>query len=104
MSWEDTTKLAPVLGLEKTVQALTPEEYDFKTKNLITSFPEYLANVSEIVQDTDVRTLKDFFLWQAVTAFADKVQTPELDAYHGFRGKMYGVVRDSPRRPETPFH
>ncbi|KAJ2898758.1 hypothetical protein MKZ38_003668 [Zalerion maritima] len=88
---EDTIELAPVLGLDKLVEDQAPEDYDYKNKELITAFPEYLTNVSDIIDHTSSRTLKDFFLWQAVSAFSGKVHAPELVAYHDFKAELSGL-------------
>lgn len=92
MPWKETMKLAPELRLDKVVKTLCPEGYDFENNLIITSFPEYLTNMSEIIQNTEKEALQDFFLWQAVSAFAFNVEADEIMPYKDFRRKLHGIV------------
>jgi endothelin-converting enzyme len=96
MSVQETAKLAPQLGLEQILEAFVPKDY--KLRNMITSFPEYLKSVSTILDKTPRVTLQAYFVWRATQSLAGAVESDDLKPYTQFINLLQG--KDADATPE----
>lgn len=95
MSLKDTAALAPILGLDHVLPSLAPANYTLD--KLITSFPEFFTNVSDILSASSKDTIQAFFSWKVIQATAGSVIAPEVKPYTRFMNQLAGKVRASPR-------
>ncbi|KAL8342656.1 hypothetical protein RB601_004835 [Gaeumannomyces tritici] len=93
MTLQDTTKLAPQLGLEKVLKSLAPTNYTID--RMITSFPPFLSNVSALLSNTPSDTVKGFFQWKAIQGLAQTVDATELKPYNQFMNRLGGKDADA---------
>lgn len=90
MTLEDTAQLVPQLGLDKVLKSLVPSGYEID--QMITSFPEYFTNVSDIISATSRETVQGFFLWKVIQGSASDVEAPEVKPYKRFMNQLEGQV------------
>jgi endothelin-converting enzyme len=86
----DTIQAAPLLGINYVVENLVPSNYTID--KIIFSFPEYLANVSDIVESTPIDTLQAFFIWQTFQAYQGPINATEVMPYRRFNNILSGLV------------
>lgn len=98
MALKDSAKLIPELGLDHVVQSLAPSNYT--VNRTITSFPEFLQNVSSILSDSPKEAIQGFFVWKVIQNTANLVEAPEVKPYKQFVNTLSGKVSHHPsRRP-----
>lgn len=93
MSLKDTAKLAPQLGLDKVLKALVPSNYTID--RMLTAYPEFLSNVSQILTDAKSDTIKGFIQWKIIQSLASSVDAPELKPWTQFNNKLGGRDPDA---------
>lgn len=91
MTVKDTAALIPVLDIEHFLSALVPSNYTLD--KMITQFPDYFANVSDIITSTSKDTFQGFLSWKIIQATATLVEAPELTPYIQFSNVLAGKVR-----------
>jgi hypothetical protein len=92
MSIKDTSALVPILDIEHILTSLVPSNYTLD--RMITSFPEFFANVSDILESTSRDTLQGFLSWKVIQATAGLVEASEVKPYIRFSNKLVGKVTD----------
>ncbi|KAL1883086.1 hypothetical protein VTK73DRAFT_10012 [Phialemonium thermophilum] len=97
MDLTSTADLVPVLGLEYVLKSLAPSDYTMD--KLISSFPEFLGNLSDILAVTSNDTIQAFLSWKVIQAASDSVVAPEVKPYIQFMNRLSGKEPDaSPER------
>lgn len=96
MTVHDTAKLLPQFGFKKVLKALVPSDYKLNTT--ITAFPEVLANVSQIVSETPVEVVHNYFYWRLIASFSGAVMGPEIQPLKQFQNVLQG--KDPNAEPE----
>jgi endothelin-converting enzyme len=94
MTLKDTAALVPILGLDHVLTSLAPSDY--KMDKLITSFPDFFRNVSDILGGTTKETIQAFLSWKVIQNTASYVQAPEVKPYTQFINKLSGKVSSLP--------
>ena len=91
MSLNDTVALIPQLGLEHFIKTHVPSNYT--VDYIITSFPNYLRNVSSILSTTPKEGLQAYFIWTTLATFQGSVIAPEVQTLRRFFRILNGQVR-----------
>lgn len=91
MSLIDTAMLIPILGLDYVLPRLVPVNYNLDT--MITSFPDFIANVSDILKTTSKDTIQAFLSWKVIQSTYTYVEATEIKPYVQFLNKLTGKVR-----------
>ncbi|HEX8786577.1 MAG TPA: M13 family metallopeptidase [Telluria sp.] len=69
-----------------------------KVDYVIVGQPSYLTGLNQILEKTDLDTLKDYFQWQLLRAYSPYLSQPFVDASFDFYGKtLTGVTENRPR-------
>src|SRR4051794_14688548 len=90
MSLQDTSKLAPQLGLDFILKSLAPMNYTID--RMITSFPGYWSSLAALVAAVPKETVQTYLMWQIIASRANLVEGPEVKPYIQFVGKLQGQV------------
>jgi endothelin-converting enzyme len=90
MSLKDTAALVPILGLEHVLTSLVPSNYTLD--RMITSFPDFFANMSDILASSGKDTVQAFLSWKVIQATVGRVEAPEMKPYTQFMNKLSGKV------------
>lgn len=93
MSLKDTSALVPILDIEHILTSLVPSNYTLD--RVITQFPEFFANVSDILETTSKDAIQGFLSWKVIQATASLVDAPEVKPYIQFTNKLAGKVFSS---------
>lgn len=59
---------------------------------MITQFPEFFANVSDIITSSGKDTVQAFLSWKIVQATAGRLEAPEIKPYTRFMNRLSGKV------------
>ena len=94
MSLNDAEALAPELKLSKVLRELVPSAY--KLDRVIVMAPRYLKDISALLSDTPRETLHTYFLWKAIQAFSNFVESDAVAPIARFRNELSGQVLDVP--------
>ncbi|KAI0025704.1 endothelin-converting enzyme 1 [Xylariomycetidae sp. FL0641] len=86
-------KIAPAIGLDSVVKALSPENYTVDT--MLLAFPEFLGNLSNILTQTSKSTIQSYLLWQLINSYSSYVEGPEVEPIDRFFNVLSG------KDPET---
>lgn len=97
MSLKEAAALAPILGLDSVLPALSPSNYTLDT--LIASFPAFFGNLSDILTATPKDTIQAFFSWKVIQATYTYVKAPEVKPYTRFLNQLGGKVCASANIP-----
>lgn len=94
-----TNALAPELDLERVINSLIPSNYsvDF----MVTSFPGYLTNLSQILSETPKAGLQAYFMWNVITTFQQWVEADVIQLIGNFSLDTSGQVSASNMQNET---
>ena len=69
-----------------------------KVDYVIVAQPSYLSGFNNVLEKTDLATLKSYFEWQLVRSYADYLSKPFVDANFAFYGTvMTGVAENRPQ-------
>ena len=90
MSLNDTTKLAPVLGLDYVLKELSPK--NVSNDRLITSFPNVIKSMSDILLSTSKETIQSYYIWRVLYWFYPRVRAQEIDPARIFDNTLSGRV------------
>ncbi|KAH8907243.1 zincin [Coniochaeta sp. PMI_546] len=93
LSLKDTAALIPILGLDHVLTSLVPSNYTLD--RMITQFPDFFANVSDIIASSGKDTVQAFLSWKIVQATASRVEAPEIKPYTQFMNKLSGKDPDA---------
>lgn len=93
MSLKDTAALIPILGLQNVITSLAPS--NFTVGRMITSFPDFFTNVSDILSSASEDSLQTFLSWKVIQATAGSVRTSEVKPYTQFMNKLFGKDPDA---------
>ena len=85
-----TNALAPVLDIERVVKALVPSNYTVGF--MITSFPDYLNNVTSILSTTPKGALQAYFMWNVIQTFRRWINPADMKPLTAFLRNLYGQV------------
>lgn len=64
---------------------------------MITQFPDFFADISDIITSSGKDTVQAFLSWKIIQATAGQVEAPEIKPYTQFMNKLSGKVRIRPR-------
>ncbi|ORY64027.1 peptidase family M13 [Pseudomassariella vexata] len=81
--------IAPAIGLDSVIEGLVPSDYN--VDSMLLAFPEFLANVSQILTETDKATVQSYLIWKTIDTYADAVQGPEVAPISRFYNVMNGL-------------
>jgi endothelin-converting enzyme len=95
MSLNATAALAPILGLDYTIKNLAPSGYPLD--KMITSFPDHIKEISDVILSTSKETLQTFLIWSAIGSFVTSVLAPEVEPLRQLQNSLSGRVRCSLR-------
>ncbi|KAB5582760.1 hypothetical protein GE09DRAFT_1076327 [Coniochaeta sp. 2T2.1] len=93
LSLKDTAALIPVLGLDHVLPSLVPSNYTLD--RMITSFPDFFANLSDIISSSGKDTVQAFLSWKIIQSTAGQVEAPEIKPYTQFMNKLSGKDPDA---------
>lgn len=79
-----------MLGLDHVLTSLAPSNYTLD--RMITQFPDFFANVSDIIAASGKDTVQAFLSWKIVQANAGRIEAPEMKPYLRFMNKLSGKV------------
>ncbi|KAJ9000383.1 hypothetical protein HRR94_004961 [Exophiala dermatitidis] len=96
MSVEEAGRLAPQLHLPKVLQSLTPSDYNLN--RVIVMAPEYLKDLSKLLDDTTEDVIETYFLWKVIQAYAGYIEADAIEPYRRFTNELQGKDPDS--KPE----
>ncbi|RMD39946.1 hypothetical protein DV735_g5170, partial [Chaetothyriales sp. CBS 134920] len=91
LSLDDASALAPELGLKDIIAQLSPVPID----RVIVTSPDYLKNVSTILQETTREILGGFILWKTIQAYAGYVEADEVKPLKQFNNELQGKDPDA---------
>ncbi|KAI4592639.1 hypothetical protein KJ359_010541 [Pestalotiopsis sp. 9143b] len=86
-------ELAPALGYDKVVETLVPSNYT--VNSLLVAFPEFLANVSQILSETSKATVQSYLIWNVISAHYGHVEGPEVQPISRFFNVLAGKDPDT---------
>ncbi|KAH8198724.1 hypothetical protein TruAng_007088 [Truncatella angustata] len=69
--------IAPELGYDSVITSLVPSNYTVET--MLLAFPDFLANVSQIVSKTSKSTIQAYLVWNVIAAYYSDVKGPEVE-------------------------
>jgi len=90
MSLNETAALAPAFGLDYVVTKLSPPSYT--PDRLMTSFPDLIRNISNVVMNTSQETLQTYFMWGIVDSYTSTVRAAEIEPYRNWYNALSGRV------------
>jgi endothelin-converting enzyme len=90
MSLADADSLTPQIHLSKIIDNLAPS--DFKTRRLIVMSPQYMKDLTSILNNTSKEVLQTYFLWKAVQAFSPDIEADAIKPYRRFANELQGKV------------
>jgi len=61
---------------------------------MITQFPDFFANLSDIISSSGKDTVQTFLSWKIIQATAGRVEAPEIKPYTRFMNQLSGKVSD----------
>lgn len=100
MSLKDTDALCPQVGLQGIITGLSPKDFD--VSRVIVMAPNYLKQLSKVLDKTSDEVLQNYFLWKAIQGLATYIEADELKPYMQFRNELQGKDPDSaPERWRT---
>lgn len=89
----ETERLLPQLSFSYLLDSLAPKHY--QPDRLIVNTPAYLESLSKTLQETSRETLKAYFVWKVVQAYADKVEHSALKPLTRFNNQLKGKDPDA---------
>ncbi|EXJ92195.1 hypothetical protein A1O3_00745 [Capronia epimyces CBS 606.96] len=95
-SLAEAERLTPQLHLSKILKSLVPSDYDLD--RVIVMAPEYLKDLANLLDETSEDTLRAYFLWKAIQAYASYVEADAITPYRRFSNELQGKDPDS--KPE----
>ncbi|KAK6085991.1 endothelin-converting enzyme [Seiridium cupressi] len=85
---KDAGKIAPALGYDSVIQSLVPSNYTADT--MLLAFPEFLANVSQILTETSKSTIQAYLIFSVIQAHYAHVEGPEVEPISRFSNVLAG--------------
>lgn len=89
----ETESLLPQLSFSYLIDSMAPKHY--QPDRLIINTPAYLRSLSKILQETSKETLKTYFVWKVVQAYADRIEHSALIPLTRFNNKLKGKDPDA---------
>ncbi|RMZ85142.1 hypothetical protein DV738_g36, partial [Chaetothyriales sp. CBS 135597] len=91
LSLDEAAALAPELGLKDIISELSPVPID----RVIVTSPDYLRNLSTILQETTREILGGFILWKSIQTYASYVEADEVKPLKEFNNELQGKDPDA---------
>ncbi|KAI9825753.1 MAG: hypothetical protein M1819_000471 [Sarea resinae] len=89
----EAQSLVPALSLSFIISNLAPAGY--KPERLIVGFPEYLESVSDLISHTPRETIRGYFVWKVIQAYASKIEDESLKPLARFKNELQGKPADA---------
>jgi len=89
----ETESLLPQVSFSYFFDSMAPKHY--QPDRLIINTPEYLKSLSKTLQETSRETLRAYFVWKVVQAYADKVEHSALKPLTRFNNVLKGKDPDA---------
>lgn len=93
MSLEDANLLTPQIRLSTIINSLAPS--DVETTRLIVLSPNYMRNVSSVLEKTSREVLQTYFVWKVIQAYSSALEADEIKPYTRFINELQGQDPDS---------
>jgi endothelin-converting enzyme len=90
MSLAAADSLTPQIHLSKIINSLAPA--NFKTSRLIVMSPQYMEDLTSILNSTSKEVLQTYFLWKAIQAFSSDIEADAIKPYRRFTNELQGKV------------
>lgn len=65
---------------------------DYSLDRVIVMAPEYLKELSKLLDQTSEDTIHTYFLWKAIQAYAGYVEADAIEPYRRFSNELQGKV------------
>lgn len=91
MSLDDADKIVPQIHLAKLIGSLAPS--DKTPSRIIVMAPEYLKNLSSILDDTSKEVLHTHLLWKQIQAYSSYIEADAVLPLSQFTNELQGKVR-----------
>ncbi|KAI0996094.1 Neprilysin [Podosphaera aphanis] len=88
-----TDRVDVTISLSKIVNSLTPQE--FTAQNLIIASPNYMKNLTDILNRSSREIVQTYFIWKCIQSFSLIVEAHELKPYSRFMNELQGKDPDS---------
>ncbi|KAI1846488.1 hypothetical protein JX266_007385 [Neoarthrinium moseri] len=89
----DAGKIGPALRYDLVLKSLVPSSYT--TDTMLLAFPEFLANVSQILTETSKSTIQAYLIWNVITAHHNHVESSEVEPVSRFFNVLAGKEPDT---------
>ncbi|KAJ9629139.1 hypothetical protein H2204_008928 [Knufia peltigerae] len=93
MSPSEADKLVPQIDLPSILKSLVPRDYDID--RIIVMAPQYLKELSKLLDQTSKETLDTYIAWKVVQTFNSYVEADALVPYKRFQNELQGKDPDS---------
>lgn len=90
MSPSEADKLVPQIDLPSILKSLVPRDYDID--RIIVMAPQYLKELSKLLDQTSKETLDTYIAWKVVQTFNSYVEADALVPYKRFQNELQGKV------------
>ena len=90
MSTADADKLIPQIHLSSILKSLVPGDYDID--RVIVMAPQYLQNLSKLLDETSKETLHAYVSWKVIQAYGDYIEADSLTPIKRFANELQGKV------------
>lgn len=93
MSLQAAAALAPQLQLTQYIAGLAPPKV--KVDRVIVTSPDYMTNLSSILNDTPRDVLQTYFLWKAIALYGRYIKSDAVKPLQQFRNELQGKDPDA---------
>jgi endothelin-converting enzyme len=90
MSLAGADNLAPQIHLAKIINGLAPT--DFRSNRIIVMTPQYIEDLTTILNRTSKEVLQTYFRWKAIQAFSSDIEADAIKPYRQFANELQGKV------------
>lgn len=94
MSLADADSLAPQIHLAKIITGLAPA--DFKPSRIIVMTPQYIEDLTSILNNTSKEVLQTYLRWKVIQAFSSDIEADAIKPYRQFANELQGKVSYPP--------